>query len=1033
MHGGVKIYRGSAAAARAYVEADRSRADDYYLAEGTGVAARYVASPLAPVRNVGTLTGDAYETWVAGYDPDTLSPKGRLRTDSQAVRFVEVVVNGPKTWSLAAHLHPQVAAAYDAAQEDAARQIIGWLALHATTRVGPRGRQVQLPVAEIEAAVVRHYTSRAGDPHRHLHLQINARVFAEGRWLGLHTVGVRDSLEAINGIGHAAMLCDPDFRSALAAHGYTIARDTGEIVELARFVGPFSARTAQIARNIDRYEAQWRSANPHAEPGPRLRRLWDARAWAERRPDKIIPTDGAELERRWIEELLDLGYRTEASRGAQALKAVPVGTIDRDKAVETVLSRLGARRSGWNAADIRGEVEKLIATTGIVTAGAIRLELAEDLTARTLEASVPLLVRRELPEHIRALSSQRVLDVESELVARIIARSSDEMVPAGAALDVSATLDVAQRSVLAALAGGQQLLVVEGAAGAGKTTALAAVRAAMESQGRRLVVVTPTLKAATVAAGQIGTSAFSSAWLAHQHGYRWNNDGVWWRLARAETDPITGTSYGGPRPSAQLRPGDLLLVDEAGMLDQDTARALLNIAGETGARLALVGDRHQLPAVGRGGVLDLAARWANPTACLTLDTVHRFADPHYARLSLAMRTGKPLGAQSGKTVGGVGEPGPRGYDLAHGRGEASGEPRGEVFDALWARGHIRLHASEVERTAALAAIAVASITSGEDGVLVIADTREQVADLNAAIRDQLVAGGHVDDVHAFSTHAGERVGVGDRVSTRRNDRNLDVANRDVWSVAAVDRDGTVTVTGRDGERILPADYARKHVELAYATTVYGAQGETSSIAHLVIGEHTGAAAAYVGMTRGREHNTAHLIAETMVEARQQWLDVFSRDRADLGPAHAARLAADEADRYGSLRPLERALADLRRAWTAEQDLHDRIDHRQRLLGVMWPYDNAAAWRILVVKRETVELTTQLRAAKSDVKRRLAEPAIRWLPPDRLIAERNSWLRKRRAQHQATRARKHAHTEPRTNPYELGPSYGRPNTGPGIGR
>ena len=70
------------------------------------------------------------------------------------------------------------------------------------------------------------------------------------------------------------------------------------------------------------------------------------------------------------------------------------------------------------------------------------------------------------------------------------------------------------------------------------------------------------------------------------------------------------------------------------MLDQDTARALLTIADETGARLALVGDRHQLPAVGRGGVLDLAARWASPEARLTLDTVHRFTDPEYAELSL---------------------------------------------------------------------------------------------------------------------------------------------------------------------------------------------------------------------------------------------------------------------------------------------------------------------------------------------------------------------------------------------------------------
>jgi conjugative relaxase-like TrwC/TraI family protein len=213
MHGGLKVYRGSPAAARSYVEADRARADDYYLTEGTGVAPRYLAAPEG-VRSGGALDGDAYEAWVGGCDPATGAPKGRVRADAAAVRFVEVVVNGPKSWSLAAALHPDIAEAYDAAQDRAAQQIIGWLAQHATTRVGPRGHQVQFPVQQIEAAVVRHYTSRAGDPHRHLHLQINARVFAKGTWRGLHTVGVRDSLGAINGIGHAAVITDPQFRAA---------------------------------------------------------------------------------------------------------------------------------------------------------------------------------------------------------------------------------------------------------------------------------------------------------------------------------------------------------------------------------------------------------------------------------------------------------------------------------------------------------------------------------------------------------------------------------------------------------------------------------------------------------------------------------------------------------------------------------------------------------------------------------------------------------------------------------------------------
>jgi len=861
MHGGVKFYRGSAGAARSYVEADRSRVDDYYLAEGTGVATRYVATtPLAAtergvaaVQDGGTLDGDAYERWVAGHDIETGAPKGRLRTDERGLRFVEIVVNGPKTWSLAATLHPEIAAAYDAAQDRAAVEIIGWLAEHTTTRVGPRGRQVQVPVEQLEAAVVRHYTSRAGDPHRHLHLQINARVFAAGAWRGLHSVGVVDSIEAINGIGQAAVMCDPEFRHALAAHGYTLTPETGEITQLATYTGAFSARAAQISRNIDRYEAEWRGEHPDAEPGPALRRAWDRRAWSTARPDKVVPEDGTELRQRWVEELHELGFAPppRPSVGTQNF-GTAIGRVNRDAVADLVLSRLGARRSSWNAADIRGEIERIVASLDIVTPTPVRRELAEDLTARTAAHCVPLLDRGDVPGHVRALTSQRVLEVEADLVTRLVARAER-----GGTLDrvgpivARRQLDHAQRAVVAALAGDHPLVVIEGAAGAGKTTTLAAARDLLAMRDRRLVVVTPTLKAARVAEQQVGTDAFSAAWLIHQHGFRWDDDGHW---SRVETQP-------GPR--ARLLPGDVLLVDEAGMLDQDAARALLTIADQSHARIAFVGDRHQLPAVGRGGVLDHAARWAPPEASPALETVHRFTDPEYAELSLLMRTG---------------------------------ERSGEVFDALVSRGQILVHPSEVERIAAL-------ITTD---ALIIADTREQVSALNAAISDHRLTTGESTpagpDTTALTTAAGERIGVGDRIATRRNDRDLGVANRDCWTVTSIDADGSLHVHGRAGRRALPAMYVHDHVELAYATTVHGAQGETVPTAHFLVGEATGAAAAYVAMTRGRDRNTAHLVAGTLDEARSQWIEVFSRDRADLGPGHAAERAADDVDRYGPNAP-----------------------------------------------------------------------------------------------------------------------------------
>lgn len=1008
MQGGVKVYRGDPAAARNYVEADHGhghapghgRADDYYLAEGTGLADRFVATRDGGVEHVGMLDGNAYESWVAGLDPESGTPRGRLRTDAQGVRFVEVVVNGPKSWSLAAAAHPDIAAAYDAAQDAAASQIVGWLAEHATTRVGPRGRQVQVPVERLEAVTVRHYTSRAGDPHRHLHLQVNARVFAAGKWRGLHTVGVRDSIDAINGIGHAAMMTDPAFRQALADHGLSLDPETGEVNELAPFVGAFSARARQIAANIDRYQTEWRDAHPGQEPGPRLYRSWDARAWAQARPDKVIPVDGEELMDRWVTELRALGYRDSRPTTGPTLPvhdAKRPGELDREGAVGTIVSRLAARRSGWNAADIRGEAERLIARANVVTDKPARTELAEDLTARTQAVCVPLL-DRNVPEHVRALTSREVLAVEADLTSRLVARTiatSPSISTSSRNNDVARVaddrLDEAQTRVATTLAGDRQLVVVEGAAGAGKTTTLAAASTAIRQRGGRLVVVTPTLKAARVAAREINhgqrrghagravTRAFSAAWLAYQHGWRWDDDGAWARLPADQRNP---------RPEAMLQAGDVLLVDEAGMLDQDTARALFTIADETGARLALVGDRHQLPAVGRGGVLDLAVRWTDPEMVLTLDTVRRFTDPDYATITLSMRTGEPLPPH------------------LTGSGDHGDVRSGDVFDALWARGLIRVHASDADRTRALATEAAVS------GALVIADTREQVAELNAAIRDHHVTAGRVDDARVVVTDGGERIGTGDTVATRANDYGLGVANRDTWTVVKVTRDGSLRLTGDHGTRTVPAGYVRESVELAYASTVYGAQGNTVSTAHLVLGKHTGAASAYVAMTRGRDSNTAHLVAENLQDTRPQWTDTFARDRADLGPAHAAQLAAQEAAKYAAGRPLETVRGALWRAWTQQADLAEmrgRWDRQRQHLATELPgYRDLAARFPDLAGSHAQELTQKLSTADEKIaeidhhldtlhKRLHAlgmEPAVVTQPADYLTSQRRLWAEDR---------------------------------------
>ena len=194
-----------------------------------------------------------------------------------------------------------------------------------------------------------------------------------------------------------------------------------------------------------------------------------------------------------------------------------------------------------------------------------------------------------------------------------------------------------RRRAAAAVASTDPLVIVEGAAGAGKTTMLgvAIEVAAQNRQASR--VVAPTLRAAQVAQEELGVPATSVAALVHAHGWRWNADGVWSRLAPGDTDPETGRTYAGTPEASRLARGERVIVDEAGMLDQDTAFALLTVCDEAGATVALIGDRAQLAAVGRGGVLDMAAHIRDRT--FDMAEVHRFIDPAYADLTLQIRDG----------------------------------------------------------------------------------------------------------------------------------------------------------------------------------------------------------------------------------------------------------------------------------------------------------------------------------------------------------------------------------------------------------
>jgi exodeoxyribonuclease V alpha subunit len=70
----------------------------------------------------------------------------------------------------------------------------------------------------------------------------------------------------------------------------------------------------------------------------------------------------------------------------------------------------------------------------------------------------------------------------------------------------------------------------------------------------------------------------------------------------------------------------------------------------------------------------------------------------------------------------------------------------------------------------------------------------------------------------------------------------------------------------------------------------------------------------------------------VTQAREKWVDVFARDRADLGPAHVGVLAALEAANYAQPRPLNQRLEELRGAWDREARCLQRLERDQARRG-----------------------------------------------------------------------------------------------------
>ncbi|MGH3857218.1 MAG: ATP-dependent DNA helicase, partial [Pseudonocardiaceae bacterium] len=413
---------------------------------------------------------------------------------------------------------------------------------------------------------------------------------------------------------------------------------------------------------------------------------------------------------------------------------------------------------------------------------------------------------------------------------------------------------------------GSHVETLSAAAGTGKSFVVGALNHAWRTAQRRVY---------GLATSEVATQVLAEEGLDARNVTRWLN-------TQQQLDHATGVT---PDDPWRLQPGDLVVVDEAGMTDTASLVEIHRRCDAAGAKLLLVGDPRQLAAVGAGGSL---ADVSHHGIRYELAEVRRFSTEWERSASLRLRDG----------------------DVS-------------VLDEYVKHGRI-VDAGTAEQAEAAAARAwLADTVAGRDTVALVS-TNEAAARMSAALRAELVRLGQVSEQGVPLAREGTVAGVGDLVQARRNGWELigyegnpaAPINRRCYRVRQIRPDGGLVVVDPDRDQVLtlPAAYVAAHLTLGYASTVHAAQGRTVDTAHTVITTATDAASAYVGLTRGRDRNTAYCITvavpgdsapgeAAVVEertGRAVLADVIARDEHDHTAADSSALAqaalAEEAAR-----------------------------------------------------------------------------------------------------------------------------------------
>jgi conjugative relaxase-like TrwC/TraI family protein len=736
-----------------------------YLSEAGTAPGSWVGSLAAADGLTGPADREALAAAFAGQHPHG----GRLTEHGTTVTGFDLTLSPSKSVSLLWALgSDRDAAAVEAALYAARDQVEVYLEQTAcAVRRGHAGADTEAGRGFL-GAVFRHRTSRLGDPGIHLHWVVfNVTEGPDGRRTALDARLLYQHRYTAEAIFQAVLRRELTMRLGVVfdeidRHG--VAEIAGISPAMRR---AFSRRRAEIVEEMDR-------RGTHSGRAARVAAL------TTRKP-KPKGVSEVELRREWRARALDARFdlsqvvrvpRTPTLRVSDDEIALAVTTehasYDRAEVIRAVAR---AARQGATVTDILGRTDTYLSGEQAIPLGEGRWTTPEilDLEARVI-----------------ALAQQ---PPNSQLTAEPNAVSA-------AVRDRPSLTGEQQRMVEQLCGSGRRIDVVVGHAGTGKTFALDAVRDAYESSGRRVIGAALAARAARELSAGSGIPA-STAHALH---------------AALTTGRVA------------LGPGDVLVVDEAAMVGTRLLAALATETARAEAKLILVGDPKQLPAVEAGG---LFTALANRLPKVELVDNRRQIDPDERLVAAALRHGHAAFAV-------------RRLDQA---------------------GRVTVATNSDALRDQLVTDWLTHRDSGAD-VVMGAVHRADVADLNMRAHNALEAAGQLGPLVAVVDD--RRFCVGEQVLAQRNRYDLGLVNGDLGEITGIVADRPalrVRIADRDVE--VPMDYVTDHLTHAYARTVHKTQGLTCDVALLLGDDTLYTELGYTGLTRGRSQNRLYAVTSSL--------------------------------------------------------------------------------------------------------------------------------------------------------------------------